>query len=100
MFLDGKAAPMPEHGGNCFVCGMVGQAVAVVCDKCLGPPRVALRFACRGYPATDGRVPYGSLGPHPGHDEAKHLAESAPMATVAQVPGKVAGLRGYPAAEA
>ncbi len=55
------------HGWGCFVCGLPSDgATAVLCDGCLERYRAdasLLRFACAGYPATDGRVPIEQLPP-------------------------------------
>ncbi|MDQ3565732.1 MAG: hypothetical protein M3436_17010 [Pseudomonadota bacterium] len=65
------------HGWGCFVCGLPSDgASAVLCEPCTlawqnGKP---LRFACRGYPASDGRVPIDELVERHAHDMAKHEA--------------------------
>jgi hypothetical protein len=69
-------APIPEHGWGCVVCNVSGGAMAVVCDLCCDQygddvPKQLL-FACRGYPATDGRVPIAELTEPFGHDLSKH----------------------------
>jgi hypothetical protein len=65
-------APMRRGGWGCFVCGLPAEgASAVVCDSCVDGWRsgqVKLQFACRGYPATDGRVPIGELVEPHDHD--------------------------------
>ncbi len=76
MMLD-RRAPMAGHGWGCFVCNLpTDGAYAVVCDGCLPDylaGKIPLRFACRGYPAEEGRIPFGELSPEPfGHDMAKH----------------------------
>jgi hypothetical protein len=57
---------VPGHGWGCVVCHLPPDgAVAVLCGACLD--RAArgvedvLRFACRGYPDTDGRAPIGEF---------------------------------------
>jgi len=68
-----RKAPMPGRGWGCFTCGLpFDGAVAVVCDGCLHAP---LRFACRGYPAEDGRVPIESLTGSHQHDRTKDQQE-------------------------
>jgi len=54
-------------------------ALAVICEACaatfrsvMDPP---LRFACRGYPGSDGRVPIDTLTGTHEHDRSKHPAE-------------------------
>ncbi len=65
-----RPAPIPGRGWGCFRCDLPDNgAVAVVCDNCLTQPLV---FACRGYPAKDGRVLYESLTGTFGHDMSKH----------------------------
>jgi hypothetical protein len=72
-------APVPGHGWGCAVCGLPPDgAVAVLCGPCTDrfAADCALRFACRGYPATDGRIPFDELDPEPfEHDPAKHEEE-------------------------
>ena len=71
-----RRAPIAGHGWGCVVCGLPSDgAVAVLCDGCLELFQAGgvCLFACRGYPAKDGRVPFADLSPEPfGHDEAKH----------------------------
>lgn len=79
LMLD-RFAPVPGHGWGCAVCGLPAEgAVAVLCDKCADSRLnggVELRFVCRGYPAIDGRIPYGELSPEVfEHDRAKHAAD-------------------------
>lgn len=56
---------VPGHGWGCVVCGLPSEgAIAVVCTKCepkIEKNNLALRFACRGWPAIDGRVKIGEL---------------------------------------
>ena len=65
---------IPGHGWGCFVCGLpMDGASAVVCDVCaagLGAGTQALRFACSGFPGTDGRVPIETLTVPHEHDPA------------------------------
>jgi hypothetical protein len=70
------------HGWGCFECGLpCDGAVAVLCDGCFAIYQTdasALRFACRGYPASDGRVLISVLPQRPfDHDNSKHR-EDAP----------------------
>ena len=64
------------HGWGCTVCGLdFDGAAAVICGVCL--PRfdtgeLALRFACRGYPATEGRVELAELVLPHHHDRSRH----------------------------
>jgi len=56
-----KLAPISGRGWGCIVCGLPPNgAVAVVCDACL-EANAPLRFACRGRPGSDGRVPIEEL---------------------------------------
>jgi hypothetical protein len=55
--------PTPGRGWGCLVCGLPADgAVAVVCAGCLPAVlalpdyQAGLRWACKGYPAKDGRV--------------------------------------------
>ena len=49
-------------------------AVAVICDTCL-IVKEKLKYACRGYPAEDGRIPIGELTGDFCHDPNKHEDE-------------------------
>lgn len=63
------------HGWGCFECDLpCDGASAVLCDPCAeawqdGKP---LRFACRGYPASEGRAPIEEFAVRHEHDIAKH----------------------------
>lgn len=74
-----KLCPLPGRGWGCLVCGQPEDgAMAVICGSCSsreGWPEVALVWACKGYPATDGRVPIGELVGTFGHDLTKHMGE-------------------------
>jgi hypothetical protein len=75
-----QRAPVPGHGWGCVQCDLPWDgAVAVLCDPCCEGYQAgttALRFACRGYPATDGRIPIDKLPPPDfDHDHAKHQGE-------------------------
>lgn len=65
---------VPGHGWGCFVCRLpMDGASAVLCDDCCTGwqnGQVELQWACRGYPATDGRVPIGELTEPHTHDPA------------------------------
>jgi hypothetical protein len=70
-----KRAPVAGHGWGCVVCGLATDgAVAVICDDCaeLEQADTKLKFACRGYPASDGRVPIAELTQEFSHDETRH----------------------------
>jgi hypothetical protein len=73
-----KKSPIPGHGWGCFQCGLPPDgATAVLCHECFGGPDGAeavkrLRWACRGYPGSDGRVPISELTGLHEHDEARH----------------------------
>ncbi|MEJ0015675.1 MAG: hypothetical protein WDN25_03765 [Acetobacteraceae bacterium] len=86
-----RRCAMPGRGWSCFTCGLPAEgASAVLCDGCAGEwdaGRAALRFACRGHPASDGRVPICELEEGSfRHDQAKHLAD-----TMAAIGGEAAG---------
>lgn len=67
-----KLSPIPGKGWGCFACGLPQNgAVAVVCDDCLDHGR-ELKFACRGYPGEDGRVPIEELVGEFDHNVLKH----------------------------
>lgn len=72
-----RRCAVPGHGWACFACGLPPDgASAVLCRVCTeiyetDPER--LQLACRGYPASDGRIPIAELPPERfDHDEAKH----------------------------
>jgi hypothetical protein len=70
-----QLAPTPGKGWGCFVCGLPQNgAIAVVCDDCLERlgQDLELKFACRGYPGKDGRVPIEALQGEIHHNELKH----------------------------
>ena len=77
-----QKAPIPGRGWGCVVCQLPSDgAIAVVCNRCLddadeGQP-TALRFACRGYPQTDGRVPIDTLTGSQAHDMRRHAEDDA-----------------------
>ncbi len=68
---------VPGHGWGCVVCGLPPDgAVAVLCDPCfdrLNAGEATLKFVCRGYPATEGRIPFPELTvPHDHNMEIEH----------------------------
>lgn len=79
-----RRSPMSGHGWGCIVCSLPADgAVAVLCDPCFaafnktGRP---LRFVCRGYPATEGRLLYAELPTERfEHDMARHATEDERM---------------------
>lgn len=70
---------VPGHGWGCFVCDLPPDgATAVLCNDCtqrMEAGEDVIRFACRGYPASDGRVPIGELTEPFDHDLERHMAE-------------------------
>jgi len=67
-----KRAVISGHGWGCFVCGLPNDgAVYVQCDECLSRNRPAI-WACRGYPATEGRILIEHLMMPFEHDMSKH----------------------------
>ena len=71
-----KKSPIPGHGWGCLTCGLdLDGASAVLCDQCLDiyekDPSV-LKFACRGYPEKEGRIPIDQLEGHHDHKMKKH----------------------------
>lgn len=98
-----KRSPSPGKGWGCLACGLpTDGALAVICDVCAGPVDEVgcnldstvperLRFACRGYPGADGRVPIGELDPTPFvHDLSFHREE------IAELGGQATGPQGHP----
>lgn len=77
-------APIADHGWACVQCGIGADgAIAVVCEACARPFEEgagqrqghledALRFACRGYPGTEGRIPIEDLRGEHGHNATRH----------------------------
>jgi hypothetical protein len=75
-----RRCAVPGHGWGCAVCGLPPDgASAVLCDHCLERYQAdesALLFACRGYPASDGRMSVAELSDIVfEHDAAKHAAD-------------------------
>jgi hypothetical protein len=66
-----RRGPIPGRGWGCVVCGLPPDgAVAVLCNNCFGLPT---RFACRGYPASDGRIAIANLPKERfAHDPDRH----------------------------
>lgn len=66
---------IPGHGWGCFVCHLPSDgATAVLCDDCYermerGEEDV-IRFACRGYPGTEGRAPISEFTEPFDHDRS------------------------------
>jgi hypothetical protein len=59
------------HGWGCVQCHLsMDGAIAVLCDACVGDyaDGRTLRFACRGWPVSDGRVPIDHLTESHEHD--------------------------------
>lgn len=70
---------VPGHGWGCMICNLPADgACAVLCNECIEGFLTAdlkLRFACRGYPAHDGRVPIAELTvPHRHDPDVDHDA--------------------------
>ncbi len=63
--LQGVLCPIPDRGWGCLVCHTtMSGAMAVLCQPCCQrwlKEHFTPRLACRGYPGTDGRVPFGQL---------------------------------------
>jgi len=63
---------VPGHGWGCFVCHLPPDgASAVLCDDCAEQFQAGvdvIRFACRGYPAIDGRAPISKFTEPFAHD--------------------------------
>ena len=69
-----KKGPIPGRGWGCLQCGLSSDgASAVLCDACLDS--YTIRFACRGYPKDDGRIPVEELSGVHEHDRAGHPEE-------------------------
>jgi hypothetical protein len=62
-----RRAAIAGHGWGCVVCDLpMDGAYAVLCDPCVEryrADRSLLTIVCRGYPATDGRIPIADLPP-------------------------------------
>jgi hypothetical protein len=67
---------VPGHGWGCVICHLPSDgAVAVLCDGCALQVEqhgidAVLRYACRGYPATDGRAAIEKFQEPFAHDES------------------------------
>lgn len=64
---------VPGHGWGCFICHLPADgASAVLCDECttaLKGGQDVIRFACRGYPGSDGRAPIAKFTEPFEHDQ-------------------------------
>jgi hypothetical protein len=70
-----QLSPIPGRGWGCLACGLpLNGAIAIVCDGCLEALNqgLELKFACRGYPGKDGRVPIEELAGEFDHNILKH----------------------------
>ena len=73
-----KLSPVPSHGWGCLQCGLpLNGALAVVCDSCMHehegePLDTWLKWACRGDPPIDGRIPFAELEGEFDHDMEFH----------------------------
>jgi hypothetical protein len=57
-------SPIPGHGWGCAVCGLPSDgATAVFCEACYEFIEAGANplFVCRGYPGSDGRIPFAEL---------------------------------------
>jgi hypothetical protein len=77
-----RRAPIAGHGWGCMVCDLPPDgASAVLCGLCIRAYLAGeqeLRFACRGYPASEGRIPIDDLPDGEfAHDQNKHADEAA-----------------------
>lgn len=68
----GVKGEVPGHGWGCVVCNLpMDGASAVLCDECCEgwqSGAVKLQWACRGYPAEDGRIAIDELTEPHVHD--------------------------------
>ena len=77
VFLLAYKADIPGHGWGCLICGLAPDGtVAVLCDDCTVLYRgrkAQLEYVCRGYPPTEGLLPFAQISPERHeHDLAKH----------------------------
>lgn len=72
------------HGWGCIQCALPARgAMAVICEPCAGRYRPGeiwrvefdLRFACRGYPQSEGRIRFEDLRGEHVHIRSKHPDE-------------------------
>jgi hypothetical protein len=80
IMLDGLLAPISGRGHGCLQCGLPPNgAIFVLCDACCDMYETEWftpKFACCGYPGTDGRIPYQELkSGNTDHDMSKHPGE-------------------------
>jgi hypothetical protein len=72
-------ASIKGHGWGCVICGLPSDgAVAALCDSCLiqfQRKGAELKFACRGYPASEGRIPIAQLVGVHDHNMERHIEE-------------------------
>jgi len=67
-----KKSPILGRGWGCFQCGLPQDgACYVLCDNC-ADKKAKPKFACKGWPGSDGRIPYEQLTGEHNHDMTKH----------------------------
>ena len=67
-----KRSPIHGRGWGCVVCGLPSDGASYVCcDECL-EKKAEPKWACRGYPGIDGRVPIDELEGVHEHDMSRH----------------------------
>jgi len=80
LFLTARS-PIPDHGWACATCGLSPNGtIAVLCAPCTRPyeqpdaPNIELhlKWACRGYPGTEGRIPFEDLRGEHQHVRHRH----------------------------
>ena len=75
IYMINRRCAVSGHGWGCVVCDLpCDGASAVICDTCLAND-MPIRFACCGYPATDGRMLYDDLSEPFDHDPTKHAED-------------------------
>lgn len=74
-----QLAPIAGRGWGCIECNLpMDGALAIVCDPCFDlcfDDHSLLRYACKGWPGRDGRVPIRDLRGHHAHDPNVHRGE-------------------------
>ena len=76
-----KLSPIPGRGWGCLQCHLPSNgAIYVLCDSCV-EAQAQPKWACRGDPATQGRIPIEELTGSFEHDRDQHpeLLEEHPL---------------------
>lgn len=63
---------IPGHGWGCMACGAEPDGATVTLCRSCREQGAPIRFACRGYPGTEGRAPIEEFCEPFDHDHDRH----------------------------